>query len=237
VEVPDSQPAWTVFDWRAAKAELFPRFQSLTDDVPIMSAEIRAFLDARRRGDAGLNILDFGGGSGELVGAAIGPRDHHVIIESGDDRPAVLAGEREPFDALIFSHVLAYVSDPIGLFAELAAYSQPRAGWLAIVLDDTGTQADICREAAKTDARFLNNFGQAQTLAPLLDAAGIRFSSHTIVTRAVARSQDDLLAVVAFYLDGVVDELTERLASTIAPEPNGDYVLTMDHRVFTWSSD
>ena len=160
-----------------------------------------------------------------------------MIIESGDDRSTVLASGREPFDALIFSHVLAFVADPIGLFAELAAYSQPHAGWLAIVLDDTGTQADICREAAKTDPRFLNHFGQAQTLAPLLDAAGIRFSSHTIVTRAVAPSRDDLLAVVSFYLDGVVDELTERLASTIAPEPNGDYVLTMDHRVFTWPSD
>jgi hypothetical protein len=237
VEVPDSQPAWTVFEWRPAKAELFPRFRSLTDDLPVMSAEIRAFLDARRRDDAGLNVLDFGGGSGELVGAAVRPQDHHVIIESGDDRPAVLASIREPFDALIFSHVLVYFSDPIGLFAELAAYSQPHAGWLAIVLDDTGTQADICREAAKTDARFLNNFGQAQRLAPLLDAAGIRFSSHTIVTRAVAHSQDDLLAVVAFFLDGVVDELTERLASTIASQPNGDYVLTMDHRVFTWPAD
>lgn len=235
--MPDSQPAWTVFEWRAAKAQLFPRFRSLTDDVPVISAEIRAFLDARRRDGAALNVLDFGGGSGELVGAAVGPRDHHAIIESGDDRSAVLAGGREPFDALIFAHVLVYVSDPIGLFAELGAYSQPRAGWLAIVLDDTGTQADICREAAKTDARFLNNFGQAQILAPMLDAAGISFSSHTIVTRAVARSQDDLLAVVAFYLDGVVDELTERLASTIAPQPNGDYVLTMDHRVFTWPAD
>ena len=202
-----------------------------------MSAEIRKFLDARRKADAGLSVLDFGGGSGELVGAAVGPQDHHVIIESGDDRPTVLASGREPFDALIFSHVLAFIADPLGLFAELAAYTQPRAGWLAIVLDDTGTQADICREAAKTDARFLNHFGQAQTLAPLLDAAGIRFSSHTIVTRAVARSEDDLRAVVSFYLDGVVDELTERLASTITPEPNGEYTLTMDHRVFTWPAD
>jgi len=160
-----------------------------------------------------------------------------VIIESGDDRSTALASGRDLFDALIFSHVLAFIADPLGLFAELAAYTQPRAGWLAIVLDDTGTQADICREAAKTDARFLNHFGQAQTLAPLLDAAGIRFSSHTIVTRAVARSEDDLRAVVSFYLDGVVDELTERLASTITPEPNGEYTLTMDHRVFTWPAD
>ena len=149
MEVPDSQSAWTVFEWRAAKAELFPRFRSLTDDVPVMSAEIRAFLDARRRDDAGLNVLDFGGGSGELVGAAVGPRDDDVIIESGDDPATVVAGGGEPFDALIFSHVLAYVSDPIGLFAELAAYSRPRAGWLAIVLDDTGTQADICREGCE----------------------------------------------------------------------------------------
>lgn len=68
----------------------------------------------------------------------------------------------------------------------------------------------------------------------MLDAAGISFSSHTAVTRAVARSQDDLLAVVAFFLDGIVDELAEQLASTIAPEPSGEYILTMDHRVFTW---
>ena len=202
-----------------------------------MSAEIRKFLDARRKADAGLSVLDFGGGSGELVGAAVRPQDHHVIIESGDDRSTALASGRDLFDALIFSHVLAFIADPIALFAELAAYSQPRAGWLVIVLDNTGTQADICREAAKTDPRFLNHFGQAQTLAPLLDAAGIRFSSHTIVTRAVARSRDDLLAVVSFYLDGVVDGRTERLASTITPEPNGEYILTMDHRVFTWPSD
>lgn len=228
------QPGWFVFTWRAEKAKLFPRFRSLTDDVPVLSAEIRAFLDRRRGDGTGLTVLDFGGGSGELVGAAVRPQDRHVIIESGDDRATALSSESARFDALIFSHVLAYVADPIALFEELAAYSRPRAGWLAIVLDDTGTQAEICREAAKTDVRFLNHFGQAQGLAPMLDAAGISFSSHRVVTRAVARSQDDLLAVVAFYLDGVVDELAVQLASTIAPEPNGDYILTMDHRVFTW---
>ena len=236
VEQSGPQPPWSVFTWRPAKAELFPRFRSLTNDIPVISAEIRAFLDARRGDDAGLSVLDFGGGSGELVGAAVRPQDHVVIIEAGDDRSAVLAGE-SAFDALVFSHVLVYIADPIALFAELAAYSQPRAGWLAIVLDDSGTQADICREAAKTDARFLNNFGQAQQLAPLLDAAGIGFSSHTIETRAVARSRDDLLSVVAFYLDGVIDDLVERVAATVAAEPNGDYVLTMHHRVFTWPSD
>lgn len=235
MEAPGEQPAWSAVTWRAA--ELFPRFRSLTDDVPVLSAEIRSFLDARRGDDAALNVLDFGGGSGELVGAAITPQDRHVIIEAGEDRSAALAGQREPFDVLIFSHVLPFIADPIALFTELAAYSRPRAGWLAIVLDDSGTQADICREAAKHDARFLDNFGHAQRLAPLLETAGIAFSSHTIVTRAIARSQDDLLAVVGFYLDGVVDELAERLATTIAPEPNGDYVLTTHHRVFNWRSD
>jgi len=94
-----------------------------------MSAEIRKFLDARRKADAGLSVLDFGGGSGELVGAAVRPQDHHVIIESGDDRSTALASGRDLFDALIFSHVLAFIADPLGLFAELAAYTQPRAGW------------------------------------------------------------------------------------------------------------
>ena len=119
----DPQPAWSALTWRAVKAELYQRFRSLTDDVPAMSAEIRAFLDARRTADAGLSVLDFGGGSGELVGAAIGPRDRHVIIESRDDRSSALADQSAPFDALIFSHVLAFIADPIGLFAELAAYS------------------------------------------------------------------------------------------------------------------
>ena len=121
--MPGSQPAWSALKWRATKAELYPRFRSLTDDVPVMSAEIRKFLDARRKADAGLSVLDFGGGSGELVGAAVRPQDHHVIIESGDDRSTVLAGGRDLFDALIFSHVLAFIADPLGLFAELAAYS------------------------------------------------------------------------------------------------------------------
>lgn len=233
--MPGSQLAWSAVTWRAG--DLFPRFRSLSNDVEVESAEIRAFLDARRRDDGGLSVLDFGGGSGELVGAAVRPQDQHVIIESGDDHSTALASQSKPFDALIFSHVLPFIADPIALFRELSPYSHPRAGWLAIVLDDTGTQADICRQAAKTDARFLNYFGHAQRLSPLLDAAGIAFSSHRIVTRAVARSQDDLLALVGFYLDGVVDELTQRLASTLAPEPNGDYVLTTGHRVFTWPAD
>jgi hypothetical protein len=143
--------------------------------------------------------------------AAIKATDHHVIVESGEDRRAVLPSETDRFDALIFVHVLAHVADPIALFAELAAYSHPRAGWLAIVQDDTGSEAHICREAATTDARYLNHFGRAQRLSSLLEAVGIGFASHTIVTRAIARSHDDLLTVVAFYLDGVVDELVERL--------------------------
>lgn len=227
---------WSVIPWRVATAELFPRFRSLTNEVPVLSAEIRAFLDARRRDDAGLIVMDFGGGSGELVGAAVKPQDHVLIVEAGDDRSTALAGQGAFFNALIFSHVLAFIADPIALFAELAVHSHPHAGWLAIVLDDGGTDAEICRDAAKTDVRFLKHFG-ARQLSPLLIAAGIRFTSHKVVTRAVARSRDDLLAVVAFYLDGVVDELAERLASTIRPEPNGDYVLTTHHRVFTWLSD
>jgi hypothetical protein len=43
-----------------------------------------------------------------------------------------------------------------------------------------------------------------------------------------------VLAVVAFFLDAVVDELVERLASAIPRQPNGDWVLTTDQRVFTW---
>ena len=101
-------------------------------------------------------------------------------------------------------------------------------------LDDTGTQAEICRDAANSDPHFLHYFGHAHRLESLLDSAGIPFSSHTVVTRAVARSHDDLLMVIAFYLDGVIDELLEQLASTIAPESTGDYVLTTHHHVFTW---
>ena len=145
-----------------------------------------------------------------------------------------LSQQHGPFDAAIFSHVLALLADPQALFAQVATYSRPRAAALAIVLDGTGTQADICREAAKTDAHFLDHFGHAQRLERLFATAGTPFRSHKVESHAVCSSYDDVLAVVAFFLDAVIDELVERLASAIPREPNGDWVLTTDQRVFTW---
>jgi hypothetical protein len=43
-----------------------------------------------------------------------------------------------------------------------------------------------------------------------------------------------VLAVVAFFLDAVIDELVDQLASAIPREPNGDWVLTTDQPIFTW---
>lgn len=94
VEGAGPQPAWSAVTWRAG--DLFPRFRSLSNDVHVESAEIRACLGARRRDHAGLRVLDFGGGSGKLVGAAVKPQDHRVIIESGDDRSTALASQRNP---------------------------------------------------------------------------------------------------------------------------------------------
>ena len=227
---------WSAVTWSADVAGLFPRFRSLTDDMTVLPAEIRSFLDATRADGPELPILDFGGGSGELVGAACRARDRHVLLDPVRDPSTAELPRGSGFDALIFSHVLPFIPDPLALFAELAAYSHPDARSLAIVLDDTGTQAEICREAATSDPHFLNYFGHAQRLESLLDSAGIPFSAHTVVTRAVTRSHDDLLMVVAFYLDGVIDELVERLASTLTPESTGDYVLTTHHRVFAWRS-
>jgi hypothetical protein len=205
----------------------------LSDDVAVLSEEIRGFLDASRVQGADLTILDFGGGTGELVAAAAQPHDRIVIIDQthGD---ATLSQQHGPFDVAIFSHVLALLADPQALFAEVATYTRPRAAALAVVLDDTGTQADICREAAKTDAHFLDHVGHAQRLERLLAGAGTPFRSHKVESRAVCSSYDDVLAVVAFFLDAVIDELVERLASAIPREPNGDWVLTTDQRVFTW---
>ena len=209
------------------------RFRELSDDVAVLSEEIRGFLHACRVQGADLTILDFGGGTGELVAAAAQPHDRVVIIDQARGH-TTLSQQHGPFDAAIFSHVLALLADPQALFAQVATYSRPRAAALAIVLDDTGTQADICREAAKTDAHFLDHFGHAQRLERLLAAAGTPFRSHKVESRAVCSSYDDVLAVVAFFLDAVIDELVERLASAIPREPNGDWVLTTDQRVFTW---
>ena len=224
---------WSPAIWTGRHAELFARFRELSDDVAVLSKEIRGFLDASRAQGANLTILDFGGGTGELVAAAAQPRDRVVIIDQarGD---ATLSQQHAPFDVAIFSHVLALLADPQALFAEVATYSRPRAAALAIVLDDTGTQADICREAAKTDAHFLDHFGHAQRLERLLATTGTPFRSHKVESRAVCSSYDDVLAVVAFFLDAVIDELVERLASAIRREPNGDWILTTDQRVFTW---
>lgn len=224
---------WSPAIWTGGHAELFVRFRELSDDIAVLSEEIRAFLDACRVQGADLTILDFGGGTGELVAAATQPHDRVVIIDQARGH-ATLSQQHGPFDAAIFSHVLALLADPQALFAEVATYSRPGAAALAIVLDDTGTQADICREAAKTDAHFLDHFGHAQRLERLLATAGTPFRSHKVESRAVCSSYDDVLAVVAFFLDAVIDELVERLASAIPREPNGDWVLTTDQRVFTW---
>jgi len=158
--------------------------------MTVLPAEIRSFLDATRAHGSGLTILDFGGGSGELVGTACRAHDQQVILDPVRDPSTAQLPRGSAFDALIFSHVLPFIADPLALFAELAAYRHPDARSLAIVLDDTGTQAEICREAANSDPHFLHYFGHAQRLESLLDSAGIPFSSHTVVTRAVARSHD-----------------------------------------------
>lgn len=232
--VPDDELRWSSAIWTASHAELFARFRELSDEAAVLSEEVRAFLDASRVNDAGLNVLDFGGGTGELVARASRTHDRIVIVDPVRDPSTALAEQSPAFDALVFSHVLALVADPQALFVELATYSQPRAGALAVALDDTGTQADICRQAARTDSHFLDHFGHAQRLERLFADAGTPFRSHTIASRAIASSYDDLLTIVAFFLDAAIDELAQRLASAIPREPDGDWILTTHHRVFAW---
>ena len=232
--VPDDELRWSPAIWTASHAELFARFRELSDEAAVLSEEVRAFLDASRVNDASLNILDFGGGTGELVAKASRTSDRVLIVDPVRGPSSTLADESPTFDALVFSHVLALVADPQALFVELATYSQPRAGALAVVLDDTGTQADICRGAAGTDSHFLDHFGHAQRIERLFAVAGTAFRSHTIASRAIASSYDDLLTVVAFFLDAAIDELVLRLASAIPREPDGDWILTTHHRVFAW---
>ncbi len=87
---------------------------------------------------------------------------------------------------------------------------------------------------AKTDAHFLDHFGHAQRLESVFAAVGTPFRSHKAESRAVCSSYDDVLAVVAFFLDAVVDERVERLAAMVPREPNGDWVITTDQRIFIW---
>jgi hypothetical protein len=183
--VPDDGLRWSPAIWTASHAELFARFRELSDEAAVLSERVRAFLDASRVNDAGLNVLDFGGGTGELVARASRTHDRIVIFDPVRDPSTALAEQSPAFDALVFSHVLALVADPQALFVELATYGQPRAGALAVVLDDTGTQADICREAARTDPHFLDHFGHAQRLERLFADAGTPFRSHTIASRAI----------------------------------------------------
>lgn len=229
-----NEPSWSPATWTAGHAEIFGRFRELSDEVAVLSEEIRAFLDASRVHGAGLNIVDFGGGKGEVVSAASRPYDRIVIVDPVEDPSTASTDHGRPYDALIFSHVLALVANPEAVFAELAAYSRPRAAALAIVLDDAGTQAGVCREAARTDPHFVDHFGHAERLERLFDATETQYRSHTVVSRAIARSYDDLVTIVAFFLDAVVDALVDRVASAIPPEPNGDWILTTHHRVFTW---
>jgi hypothetical protein len=168
------------------------------------------------------------------VGKASRTSDRILIVDPVRGPSTAFAEESLAFDPLVSSHLLALVADPQALFIELATYSQPRAGALAVVLDDTGMQADICREAAGTDPHFLDHFGHAHRIERLFAVAGTPFRSPTIASRAIASSYDDLLTVVAFFLDAAIDEMVKRLASAIPREPNGDWILTTHHRVFAW---
>ena len=65
--VPDDELGWSPTVWTAGHAEVFARFRELSNEAVVLSEEVRAFLDASRVQDAGLNILDFGGGTGDSV--------------------------------------------------------------------------------------------------------------------------------------------------------------------------
>ena len=94
---------WSAVTWSADHAALFPRFRSLTNDMTVRAAEIRSFLDATRAQGSGLTILDFGGGSGELVGAACRAQDRHMILDPVHDPSTAEPPRGSAFDAVIFS--------------------------------------------------------------------------------------------------------------------------------------
>jgi hypothetical protein len=118
----------------------------------------------------------------------------------------------------------------------LRAGSEPAGGVRRARFPQPSTgprRSGVCREAARTDPHFADHFGHAERLERLFDATETQYRSRTVVSRAIGRSYDDLVTIVAFFLDAVVDELVERVASAIPPEPNGDWILTTHHRV-TW---
>lgn len=75
--VPDDELRWSAAIWAASHAELFVRFRELSDEAAVLSQEVRAFLDASRVNDASLNILDFGGGTGESCGQGVSDKRSH----------------------------------------------------------------------------------------------------------------------------------------------------------------
>ena len=60
--VSKGEAEWSPAIWTGGHAELFVRFRELSDDVAVLSEEIRGFLHACRVQGADLTILDFGGG-------------------------------------------------------------------------------------------------------------------------------------------------------------------------------
>src|SRR4051794_40349536 len=104
--VPDGESRWSPAIWTASHAELFARFRELSDEAAMLSEEVRTFLEASRVNDAGLNVLDFGGGTGELVARSSRTHDRIVVFDQGRDPSTALAERGPAFDALVFSHVL-----------------------------------------------------------------------------------------------------------------------------------
>jgi hypothetical protein len=59
--VSKGEAEWSPAIWTAGHAKLFAPFRELSDDVAVLSEEIRGFLDVCRVQGADLTILDFGG--------------------------------------------------------------------------------------------------------------------------------------------------------------------------------
>jgi len=78
-------------------------------------------------------------------------RIEHVdyIWNAGDLEAAVPAGEHGSFDAIVASHVIEHVPDPIGWFASLSKLLKPE-GYVALAIPDKRTMFDFFNPLTRT---------------------------------------------------------------------------------------
>ena len=257
-------PGWQSVKWTEVERILFKQYRQLTKETPRLSQEVTSIIKKTlTRTD--IRVLDFGSGEGELARAVLTGADAALFgawtTLDPSDRPDVFRVSQqlgaaqyaptdirglsemspkpsEAFDVILFSHVLAYIADPIALISELATMSRPGSLRIAILPGKHGIQRDLCAEAGKQG--IISDPGrqmgtQQRDLKAMLTSQGAKPTSVSFEV-APRMKLDDVRTVIQFWLGRALDDIPAALKAILpAPDQRGLYTLRIVEELIYWT--